>query len=159
MNARPEDSGEKTNQGRGGEYSPMPPLLRSSHLSGSPPSHQFLTCGHSKADQCDQSRKPIPLESMYVSYVGAPVTLVNCASMKGSAKRSRTRWTFIMKLSEATVAGSTSKSVREGHERHQSAVQHTCIPALFKLRETAREKYDSTASRHSGDARTIELKI
>ena len=113
---------KNTNQGRGGEYSPISLLPRSSHLSGSPPSRQVLTYEHSKVDQCDQSRKPTPLESMYVSYVGARVTLVNCASMKGSAKRSRTMWRFIMKLSEATVAGSTSKCVRKGHEHHQSVV-------------------------------------
>jgi hypothetical protein len=36
---------------------------------------------------------------------------------------------------------------------------HTRKPVLFKLREITREKYASTASRPSGDARTIELKI
>lgn len=54
---------KKTNQGRGGEYSPIPLLLRLSHLSGSPPSRQVLTCEHSKVDQCDRSRKPTPLET------------------------------------------------------------------------------------------------
>jgi hypothetical protein len=96
---------------------------------------------------------------MYISYVRALVTLVYCASMKGSAKRSRTRWTFVMKLSEATVAGSTSKGVRQSHMHYQSVIIYTCKPALFELREIAREKYARTASRHSGDARTIELKI
>lgn len=36
---------------------------------------------------------------------------------------------------------------------------HTRKPDLFKLRDITREKYASTASRHPGDARTIELKI
>jgi len=36
---------------------------------------------------------------------------------------------------------------------------HTRKPVLFKLRDIMREKYASTASRLSGEARTIELKI
>jgi hypothetical protein len=36
------------------------------------------------------------------------ITLVYCASMKGSAKRRRMMWAFVMKLSVATVVGSTS---------------------------------------------------
>jgi hypothetical protein len=36
---------------------------------------------------------------------------------------------------------------------------HTRKPVLLKLRDIMREKYASTASRLSGEARTIELKI
>ena len=79
--------------------------------------------------------------------------------MKGSAKWRRTRWTFVMKLSVATVAGSTSRKSQTESVIVYIAGGHTLKPVLFKFRDMTREKYASTASRLSGEARTMELKI
>lgn len=61
--------------------------------------------------------------------------------MNGSAKRYRTDWMLNMKLSEATVLGST------------------CIPALLTFKEMILAKKSKTASRLSEDDRTRALNI
>lgn len=69
------------------------------------------------------------------------LALLYLASMKGSANRSITLCKLTMKLSVATVSGST------------------CIAPRLTLSEIAVAKYRRTASRDAGEALTSVLKI
>jgi hypothetical protein len=91
--------------------------------------------------------------------VSDKLALLYLASMKGSAKRSRTLCKFTMKLSVATDSGSTYGPSFFQSMNHKRWSILTCIAARFTLSEIAVAKYRSTASRESGDARIRVLKI